>query len=547
MQSNPSRPIPFLEKEGMNPSFPPAKREGRWTFTAAGLLLWMPFIVFAVIAGEDRLVRFFPDDAFYYLQPAVNFAANGLASFDGVHPTNGFHPLNFLLIAGLALLVPKPLLLGATFILHSGLLVAAVMLMTSSYLSRLSIPLRILAAAIAMLPVFTLFILLCMGMEASLVVFCTVLLIAAWDRARESAFGSLAANLLLGLAIALFVMARLDLSLVLLFFFSYSVALLCFVNDANSRQIRLAAFSAIWLVPLFSMICFALVNYFRMGNPLPISMAVKLWILLQAQTAGPLDGSGWGSATRYSLAGWGFVLLPLAASALYFAFLGHSRKAKESIGSSMFLLNLGNLVYYAYLTLAGNRVFRWYFAFPAACALANWIWFAMLAGHRLTWRFTGRPIRHIAQLAVIFCMVMNLLVLNWAGNRAESVSYHLKKVAEMLNRYVGTAGVTATSDSGIVAFYAGGRVINLDGLSNDFEYLRDVLQTGHYAAYFRGEGVTHFLVRDSLLLNPGPVASGRYQKAYTTLDPQLVLHSEDELFRYAIPGHFQLFCFRLNS
>ncbi len=54
----------------------------------------------------------------------------------------------------------------------------------------------------------------------------------------------------------------------------------------------------------------------------------------------------------------------------------------------------------------------------------------------------------------------------------------------MLNRYVGPAGVTATSDSGIVAFYAGGRVINLDGLSNDFEYLRDVLQTGHYAAYF---------------------------------------------------------------
>ena len=118
----------------------------------------MPFVLYAIFAGEDRLVRFFPDEALYYLQPAANFAAHGLASFDGVHTTNGFHPLNFLIVAGLALLFPSALRFSATFALHSGLLVAALMLVTG-YLQRLTAAVRVLAAAISLLPLFTLFIL----------------------------------------------------------------------------------------------------------------------------------------------------------------------------------------------------------------------------------------------------------------------------------------------------------------------------------------------------------------------------------------------------
>jgi hypothetical protein len=54
----------------------------------AVLAMWAPFLAYGVLAGDARLVRFFPDDAFYYLQPASAMAQTGRATFDGIHLTN---------------------------------------------------------------------------------------------------------------------------------------------------------------------------------------------------------------------------------------------------------------------------------------------------------------------------------------------------------------------------------------------------------------------------------------------------------------------------
>ena len=41
----------------------------------------------------DRIVK---DDAFYYFNTARIFATTGFSSFDGIHHTNGYQPLWFL-------------------------------------------------------------------------------------------------------------------------------------------------------------------------------------------------------------------------------------------------------------------------------------------------------------------------------------------------------------------------------------------------------------------------------------------------------------------
>jgi hypothetical protein len=46
------------------------------------------------------LDAFVPDDAFYYHQTAYNFSKTLFSSFDGLHYTNGYHPLWFLVSAG---------------------------------------------------------------------------------------------------------------------------------------------------------------------------------------------------------------------------------------------------------------------------------------------------------------------------------------------------------------------------------------------------------------------------------------------------------------
>lgn len=63
-------------------------------------------IVFALkalvaLSAASRGVSFFIDDAFYYLLIARNFAASGVPTFDGINPTNGFHPLWMLVLAAM--------------------------------------------------------------------------------------------------------------------------------------------------------------------------------------------------------------------------------------------------------------------------------------------------------------------------------------------------------------------------------------------------------------------------------------------------------------
>ena len=51
-------------------------------------ILALPLVGYGVLADEDGLIHFFPDDAFYYLQPAVNLRGRGLpASTACTRPT----------------------------------------------------------------------------------------------------------------------------------------------------------------------------------------------------------------------------------------------------------------------------------------------------------------------------------------------------------------------------------------------------------------------------------------------------------------------------
>ncbi len=63
---------------------------------APGLVLGIGLlvrVVFLAGADEHALVRVVPDDAYYYLKIARNVVAGQGATFDGIHPTNGYHPL----------------------------------------------------------------------------------------------------------------------------------------------------------------------------------------------------------------------------------------------------------------------------------------------------------------------------------------------------------------------------------------------------------------------------------------------------------------------
>jgi hypothetical protein len=50
---------------------------------------------------EQVLSIGFEDDFFYYAEAAKNLVLSGASTFDGVHLTNGYHPLWFLVIVAI--------------------------------------------------------------------------------------------------------------------------------------------------------------------------------------------------------------------------------------------------------------------------------------------------------------------------------------------------------------------------------------------------------------------------------------------------------------
>ena len=83
----------------------PAQRLSRRRFELAPLILVAVVtagaayrIVWALTASAEVLVRVIPDDAFYYFQVAHNLAGGYGSTLDGIHLTNGYHPLWLLVL-----------------------------------------------------------------------------------------------------------------------------------------------------------------------------------------------------------------------------------------------------------------------------------------------------------------------------------------------------------------------------------------------------------------------------------------------------------------
>jgi hypothetical protein len=108
------------------------ERMARWGIRLGWVLLVAPFVfegVGILRANDAWLIVRTPDDAFYYLEIARRIGAGQGLTFDGVHATNGFHPLWQFLLAGVGLLIP-----GQTAFLRVSLLLGLACLLAATLL-----------------------------------------------------------------------------------------------------------------------------------------------------------------------------------------------------------------------------------------------------------------------------------------------------------------------------------------------------------------------------------------------------------------------------
>jgi hypothetical protein len=274
----------------------PGRLPTRFVLGATLGLLCAPVLIDLAVSGRSGPFTYVAADTFYYLTVARNIARHGLASYDGQHLTNGFHPLWQSILAGLHFLT-EHLGIGhhtvlvavlASLVLVAGGLVALGcafaeagaltplfallpvgiygLLLAPFWLARL----KVLASESVEgpFPVYGTLWSYANGMESGAVLLCFG--ICAYFHQAYTRKPSRSRTLGFGLAAGALVLARLDHVIVIL------PVVLAFCVAARQR-------SGSWRPALSVLLCFGLplaidvaVNILVFGEAVPVSGALKL-------------------------------------------------------------------------------------------------------------------------------------------------------------------------------------------------------------------------------------------------------------------------------
>jgi hypothetical protein len=223
-------------------------------------------LVSHALRHSSSLLGLFEDDFFYYVVIADHLVTLGKLTFDGVTPTNGFHPLWFAVITLLRVLTGG---FGTAFFVLFGISCAALIAAAYEALrllaERIGAP-RPYAAALALLQVSLVMWLVASGMEVAIAIPIFAWLLA--EVARDAPLGPGRAAKLGGLA-SLAVLARVDL---LLAVGVLVCAWLAFVRPWPTRPLRSALAFAAGCLPLLG---YFGANLLFFGDFLPTSGRAK--------------------------------------------------------------------------------------------------------------------------------------------------------------------------------------------------------------------------------------------------------------------------------
>lgn len=216
----------------------------------------------------------YDDDAFYYFQIARHLARGHGSTFDGIHLTNGYHPLWLLLCTAFAW-ISESLSSGRLFFILLQLTAfasfAVTFFATRALLRRSGaqkVLVEISAAAVAMECV----LLIHGGMEITLTL--PLALVLGVFRLRESFRWSLAQSSAYGLLAALVVLSRLD-ALLWVALLLAAELLLALRENTHARLMRFVAIFVAIVAGAVPLAIYGLVNHRVFGLWMPVSAAAK--------------------------------------------------------------------------------------------------------------------------------------------------------------------------------------------------------------------------------------------------------------------------------
>ena len=456
-----------------------------------GKLSWTSVAVAVIVLGcsllidlqpFEFLVRHLKDDSFYYLKTANNIALGLGSTFDGINRTNGYHPLWMLNLVPIYWLLPHSPLAALRVVVILLAIYHTISALILYYLvSRLhnEIVATMVGLAWALSP-FVLRIDL-NGMESAL--YALLLLLLTYNitlfckdsagrwRLRVEKKLSL---LVLGTLVALCILARLDaIFLCAAIFVSSGFAAIRSYGLRKSSAIMCLFAAPICLLVgsylLYNLISFGHLNTISglIKSPaFPISIHEFFIRLL------------WPIAPIYTRIG---AVAAFCICAIAFVIVFASLMISHSLRSFVRLawwhydwLWVGSLLLYVYISVSQTYIFSWYYVpmiLLITLILADLlgIFIRSLKEHAIK--------STLAWMSISIVVLYILIAASEFNARKNDTVYQAFQASAWIEKHLPENAIGAAWNAGVLSYFSGRPIINLDGLINSYAYY-DAMKRG---------------------------------------------------------------------
>ena len=468
----------------------------------------------ACLGHEERIAFLLYDDAYYYLGVAKHLAIEGTSTFDGIHATNGYHPLWCALLVPVVAAIRDPgLAVRAVGLLWFALAACVPFAAWWAFRRRLGDEAAAWAAIVAALePWIALALARPNGLETPLYALAILAVAGAADRllGRERP-PSIAGSALLGGLVGASVLARLDAGAL-----AVAAAVLIATRGtkawgARAAALRLAVVTSVALAVAGPSLAW---NEAKFGSVLPVSGRVVALEAARERAAlgGAASPAHLARRARYALAdipasiarraalgvpgeslvaraGWASGLAAVAVLIAAGAAAWRKRcPCAPSPGDPVTLLVLFAAIHYAayalWLWTPGEDVYRAYYFLPEillASLLAGW-WLAR----------AGKT------FAVVVCAILALHLVVESERYLRLLDTHPGRVADRfiygwIKEQLPENAVLGARDAGKLGWFSGRTVVDLDGLIGDAAFV-DVLREGREGAFVCASPIDFVLI-----------------------------------------------------